>query len=299
LAEWLTAIEGTPEGRNVAMGLALLAAVAHAVFGALQKGRHDPWLTRGAIDAWLFVLMVPVTLFLVPRPEGRVWWILAGALGIHFVYKLLMAMAYSRAAFTVVYPVVRGTGPLVTVAIASVVFAEHYSAVQWGGVLLLSGGILALAVVNLRGATVGRTDLRAGLVIAFLGGISVAVYTTYEAYGIRATPDPFTFLAWFFLITAVDFPFFAAWRYDRMADPPELGPLIRRGFLGAVIAFISFGAVMLATRLDKVGEAAVLRETSVVFAAIIGWAFLNERVGPVRAALVAVIALGAIVVEFG
>jgi drug/metabolite transporter (DMT)-like permease len=56
---------------------------------------------------------------------------------------------------------------------------------------------------------------------------------------------------------------------------------------------------MLATRLDKVGEAAVLRETSVVFAALIGWTFLGERVGPWRGALVVLIALGAVVVEFG
>jgi drug/metabolite transporter (DMT)-like permease len=299
LADWVWAIEGTPEGRLAAMALALLAAVAHAVLGALQKGRHDPWLTRGAIDAWLLLLMLPVALLLVPWPEGRVWGILVGALGIHFVYKLLMAMAYSRAAFTVVYPVVRGTGPLVTVAIASVVFAEHYSALQWGGVLLLSGGILALAALNLRSVTVGRGDLRAGIVIAFLGGISVAVYTTYDAYGIRATPDPFTFLAWFFVVTAIDFPVIAAWRYGRMLDPPDLGPLLRRGLAGALIALLSFGAVMLATRLDKVGQAAVLRETSVVFAAAIGWAFLGERVGWRRAGLVVMIAAGAVVVEFG
>jgi drug/metabolite transporter (DMT)-like permease len=299
LSDWVTAIEGTPDGRVAAMALALLAAVAHAVFGALQKGRHDPWLTRGAIDAWLFVLMLPVTLLLVPWPQGHVWWILAGALAIHFIYKLLMAMAYSRAAFTVVYPVVRGTGPLVTVAIASVVFAEHYTPRQWGGVVLLSGGILALAAVNLRSATVGRGDLRAGLAIAFLGGISVAVYTTYDAYGIRATPDPFTFLAWFFVVTAIDFPVIAAWRYGRMLDPPDLGPLLRRGLAGALIALLSFGAVMLATRLDKVGQAAVLRETSVVFAAAIGWAFLGERVGWRRAGLVVMIAAGAVVVEFG
>jgi drug/metabolite transporter (DMT)-like permease len=208
-------------------------------------------------------------------------------------------MAYSRAAFTVVYPVVRGTGPLVTVAIASVVFAEHYTALQWSGVVVLSGGILALAAVNLRGATVGRSNLRAGLAIAFLGGISVAVYTTYDAYGIRATPDPFTFLAWFFLVTSIDFPVIAAWRYGRMLDPPDLGPLLRRGLAGALIALLSFGAVMLATRLDKVGQAAVLRETSVVFAAAIGWAFLGERVGWRRAGLVVMIAAGAVVVEFG
>jgi drug/metabolite transporter (DMT)-like permease len=299
VTDWALAIEGTPAGRDAAVALALLAAVAHAVFGALQKGRHDPWLTRGAIDAWIFVLAAPVALFLVPWPEGRVWAILAGAVVIHLAYKLLMAMAYSRAAFTVVYPVVRGTGPLATVAFATVVFAERYSPLQWMGVLLLSGGILALAAVNLRAATVGRAELRAGLGVAFAGGLSVAVYTVYDAWGIRATPDPFTFLAWFFFVTAVDFPLIAAWRLARMIDPPELGPLLRRGFAGAWIAFVSFGAVMLATRLDKVGQAAVLRETSVVFAGLIGWLFLKERVGPLRAVLVALIALGAIVVEFG
>ncbi len=299
LTGWIVSIEGTPAAAPWAMALALLAAVAHAAFGALQKGRHDPWLSRGAIDAAIIVLAAPVALFVVPWPEGRVWWILVGAVGIHFVYKVLMAMAYSRGAFTVMYPVVRGTGPLATVGFASIVFSEHYSGWQWLGVLMLSGGILALALFNLRQIDVGRRELAIGLGIAFVAGVTVAIYTTYDAYGIRATPDPFTFLAWFFLVTSFDFPVIAAWRYDRMTDPPELGPLIRRGFAGAVIAFVSFGAVMLATRLDKVGEAAVLRETSVVFAAIIGWAFLNERVGPVRAALVAVIALGAIVVEFG
>ena len=71
------------------MGLALLAAVSHAVFGALQKGRHDPWLTRGAIDVCLFVVFaLPVALFLVPWPEGRIWLLLGGAMVIHLGYKL-------------------------------------------------------------------------------------------------------------------------------------------------------------------------------------------------------------------
>jgi drug/metabolite transporter (DMT)-like permease len=60
----------------------------------------------------------------------------------------------------------------------------------------------------------------------------------------------------------------------------------------------SFGAILLATRLDKVGEAAVLRETSTIFAALIGWLFLKETVGPRRLALMALIALGAVIVEF-
>ena len=89
-------------------------------------------------------MAAPVALLLVPWPEGREWAILAGAAAIHVGYKLAQAMAYSRGAFTVVYPVVRGTGPLVTVLAAGAVFGERYSAMQWAGVLMLSGGIMAL-----------------------------------------------------------------------------------------------------------------------------------------------------------
>ena len=281
------------------MGLALMSAVAHAVFGALQKGRHDPWLSRGAIDLWIAIFAAPMALFLVPWPEGQVWAILAGAVVIHFIYKVLMAMAYSRAAYTVVYPVVRGSSPLMTVSFAAIVFSEHYAPTQWFGVALLSGGILMLAWLNLHNVTIGRKALISGLLIAFVGGVSVAVYTTYDAYGIRATPNPFTFLAWFFFLTQLDFPIIALWRYTRMADPPAPGPLMIRGIIGAVIAFFSFGGVILATRLYKMGEAAVLRETSVIFAALIGWFFLKEKVGLARAGLMGLIAFGAILVEFG
>lgn len=299
MGAWIASLEGTPEGARLAMVLALSAAVTHAVFGALQKGRHDPWLSRGAIDVFMALFALPVAVFLVPRPDARAWAILAGAVAIHFVYKLLMALAYDRAAYTVVYPVVRGTGPLATVAFAAVVFQEHYTRAQWLGVLCLSGGILGLALYNLRNLPTERRRLRAGMAIAFAAGLSVAVYTTYDAYGIRATPDPFTFLAWFFVVTSLDFPLITAWRWARMLEPPRLGPLVVRGMAGALVAFVSFGAVMLATRLDKVGEAAVLRETSVVFAALIGWLALRDPVGPVRAGLIALIALGAVVVEFG
>jgi drug/metabolite transporter (DMT)-like permease len=296
---FILAIEGTPQAPMVATLLALLAAVSHAVFGALQKGRHDPWLSRGAIDFCYCAMALPVALFLVPWPQGWEWLLLAGAMLIHLVYKLSQAMAYARGAFTVVYPIVRGTGPLVTVLAAGAVFGEVYSAVQWSGVLMLSGGILALAAVNVVQAGVDRRVLLQAVCLALLTGLLTAAYTTYDAFGIRQTPDPFTFLAWFFVFDGLIFPWIALRHYVRMASPPEPWGLMRRGLAGGLIAYLSFGSVMLATRIDKVGQAAVLRETSVVFAALIGWLVLKERVGPLRGAFVVVIALGAIVVEFG
>jgi drug/metabolite transporter (DMT)-like permease len=299
IGAWLVAISGTPQGAQLATILALVSALAHAIFGALQKGRYDPWLTRGAIDGWLFVLSAPIALFMVPWPNAATAFILLGAIVVHFAYKVTMALAYERAAYTVVYPVVRGTGPLITVLAASAFFGEHFTPVQWIGVACLSGGILLLAVRNLTEETIDPRALKLGLVWAFVGGILVAIYTVYDAFGIRQSPNPFTFLAWFFFVTAIDFPILAMFRYRRMQNAPVLGPLFWRGLFGALIAWISFGGVLVATRLDKVGEAAVLRETSVVFAALIGWFILGEKVGPRRLFLMCLVALGAVIVEMG
>ncbi|MFS4438751.1 EamA family transporter [Paracoccaceae bacterium GXU_MW_L88] len=299
MGEWFVSLAGTPEGTRLAMILALLAAIFHAAFGALQKGRFDPWLVRGAMDLSYGVMAAPFALFVVPWPEPYMWKVFAGAMIIHIAYKLLQAMTYDRGAFTVVYPVVRGMGPLVTVFIAGIVFHESYLPVQWLGVALLVGGIFGLAGLNLMQADVNRKALFHALIFAFFTGIMVAAYTTYDAWGIRQPEDPFTFLAWFFFLDGVTFLPFAWRRYRQIDNPPPLVPLIKRGIAGGLIAFISFGAVMMATRLDKVGEAAVLRETSVVFAGLIGWYFLGEKIGTWRAILLCVIAGGAILVEFG
>lgn len=299
MSSWLISLEGTEAGHQLALFLALLAAVLHAVFGALQNGRHDPWLSRGAIDFSYGAMAVPFAFFVVPWPEPHMWPILAGAFVIHTAYKIMQALAYSKGAFTVVYPVVRGTGPLFTVIGAYLLFGEVFNFVQWLGVLLLLCGIFGLALYNYVFMVKQRETLGVALLFAFVTGLFVALYTTYDAFGIRATADPFTFLAWFFFIDGLAFPPFAYLRWRNMAHRPTAAPLMMRGFIGGLIAFASFGSIMVATRLDKVGEAAVMRETSTVFAALIGWLVLKETVGPRRIALMALIAAGAVVVEMG
>ena len=299
MGDWILAIEGTAEGHRLALALALLAAFLHAVFGALQKGRHDPWLTRGAIDVSYGMMALPFVLFVVPWPEPHMWPIFLGVFVIHTVYKLLQAMAYTRGAYTVVYPVVRGTSPLFAVIGAGLLFGETFTPIQWLGVAILLCGIFGLAVYNIVFLQVDRDTLLPALGLAVATGLFVALYTTFDAFGIRATADPFTFLAWFFLIDAFAMPALAVRRWRDLAQTPPVAGLALRGVIGAVVALFSFGSIMMATRLDTVGEAAVLRETSTLFAAVIGWVFLKETVGPRRLALMALIALGAVVVEAG
>ncbi len=299
MSDWLIANAGSDTGHRLAVALALLAAVSHAFFGTLQKGRHDPWLSRGAIDFCYGVMAAPIALFVVPWPEPFMWPIFAIALVIHTGYKFVQAHAYSKGAYTVVYPVVRGTSPIFTVIGAYLLFGETFSLNQWLGVATLVGGIFGLAVYNFRTTTTDRDTLVLAILLASFTGLFVAAYTTWDTRGIRATADPFTFLAWLFFIDGFVMPVVAWRRWRRLATRGAPGPLLTRGLIGGLTAYLSFGSIMLATRLDTVGEVAVLRETSVVFAAFFGWLVLKERIGARRLALMALIAAGAVIVQTG
>ena len=73
MSNWLISLEGTADGHDLALALALMAAVLHALFGALQKGRFDPWVSRAAMDASYGLIAAPFALFVVPWPEPHMW----------------------------------------------------------------------------------------------------------------------------------------------------------------------------------------------------------------------------------
>lgn len=303
MGETIVAMAGTPEGRALALALALLSAMAHATFGAINKA-GDPFLNRGAINLAYGLMAAPVALFLVPWPSAPLLAILAACCAIHLVYEWFQASCFEKGDFTVVYPIARGTGPLVTALAASALFGEYLRPGQWGGLALLSAAIMGLAWANVRARGLDLAALprlKAAILTALVTGVLIAVYTTVDAWGIRQAADPFTFLAWFFMLGSLGFPAIAARRWVRLspARRPRRLDLAVRGIFGALIAFISFGAVMLATRLDKVGEAAALRETSIIFATAIGVLLFRESIDARRLALIGLIAAGAILVEFG
>ena len=228
MSAWLVSIEGTETGRIVALCLALMAAVLHAIFGALQKGRFDPWISRAAIDICYVFIFAPIAFFVVPWPEPHMWPIFAVVFVIHAGYKVSQAFTYSVGAYTVVYPVVRGTGPLFAVIGAGILFNETFTGTQWIGVAVLLSGIFGLAIYNLIFLDVDRDKLPLALALAVLTGGFVALYTTYDAYGIRATADPFTFIAWFFFIDGFFMPILALFLRSRWPAPADRGAIRRR-----------------------------------------------------------------------
>jgi drug/metabolite transporter (DMT)-like permease len=143
--------------------------------------------------------------------------------------------------------------------------------------------------------------VRSAILAALATGVMVAVYTLWDARAIRLDDDPFTFLAWFFFVCGLPFPVVAALRWRAMGPAlrPRPSRLALRGLAGGAVALVSFAPLMLATRLGDVATAAALRETSVVFAAVIGALFFGERVDAARMGLIAAIAAGAILVTLG
>ncbi len=302
MGETIVELAGTPAGSTLALALVLLSALSHALFGAINKGGSDAWLNRAAINICYGAMAAPFALFVLPWPTADLWPWIALTYFIHIFYEAFQSSAFNRGAFTVVYPIARGTGPLAAAVLAGFVFGETLDPGQWGGVLLLSSAIFTLAFLNMRAAKIdlaGAAALKGAIGMALLTGIMVAIYTTVDAYGIRQAANPFTFLAWFFTTGGLGFPVLAYFRWRRNPVPLDLNDLGMRGVSGALIAFLSFGSILLATRLDQVSEAAALRETSIIFATAIGVLIFREKVSLLRLGAILFIALGAILVEFG
>ncbi len=298
MGELVVSLSGTDAGEALALALIMLSAVAHAVFGAINKGGVDPFINRGAINICYGLMTLPFALFVVPWPTPWIWALLGISYLIHILYEYLQASAFSKGDFTIVYPIARGTGPMVAMLLALVFFQERYSFWQWIGGIGLSASIIGLAVVNIRRAK-HLPNLNGAILTALATGVMVAVYTMIDAYGIREAANPFTFIAWFFTLGGVGFPLIAAARWQKLAIKPAIPDIALRGFFGGIVAFMSFGAVMLAIRLDSVGEAAALRETSIIFATAIGVLVFHEKIDATRLCLIVGIAAGAVLVELG
>lgn len=301
MGEIFISMAGTPEGEVLALFLALMSALAHAIFAAVNKGGIDPYLNRGAINIAYSVMAAPFALFVFPLPSEALIPILFLSYLLHIAYEWLQAGAFSRGSFTLVYPIGRGIGPVITALLALFVFSETLILSQWVGLLVLSSAIFSLAFINLAETELtaeAKRGLKISILLASGAGIFIALYTTVDAYGIRLAKDPFTFLAWFFFLGGFGFPVVAYSRWRKLEEKPEIQPLIIRGIFGALIAFFSFATLMLATLIGKVSEAAALRETSIIFATGIGVLFFHEKVDLKRMFVIGLIAVGAIMIEF-
>ncbi len=277
---------------TIALGLILLSAVVHAVVNVLTKRADDKYAMRLLIGVFSAIIVTPA-LFFVPLPEGKAVWFLVGTAFVHALYELLLVKSYESAAFSAVYPVARGTGPLFTTLGAIFLLHEHPPAIQLLGIVLVCGGVIAVGISHRASA-----GAKAGLLYALGTGLTIGCYTLIDASGVRAVPMPFTYVLWFFVAHGL---------CVLVTAPGIRGRAVviearRQWKLGVLLGFLSittYGSAMLAYRFGATAQLAALRETSVLFGTGLAMSFLGERMTWRRWCAAGAIAAGAILLQAG
>jgi drug/metabolite transporter (DMT)-like permease len=261
----------------------LAAAVTHAIWNAIAHGIKDQTLAFALIGAGSIGAVIPlIAVAAVPRADS--WPYLLGSVAIHVFYNLLLMQCYRLGEFSQVYPLARGISPPV-VTIAAVIFIhEHLSFPQLAGVVVVSAG---LAFLVFGGSRPGR-----GALLAAIGtGLTIAAYTTVDGVGVRLSGSPFGYIGWLMLLQSLCVPMFALLR-RRGVLLKQPARILVSGLAAGALSVLAYGLVLWAQTRGELAPIAALRETSVIFAAIIGAIAFREPFGRTRVVATVIVVAG-------
>jgi uncharacterized membrane protein len=268
------------------VALVLATAVLHAGWNAVLRHGGDP-LWSMIVMATAEGLVALCCLPLLPIPATASWPYVAASWVLHTGYRLLLAQAYRWGELGVVYPIARGSAPLLVTAAAAVVASERLPAPALAGVALISLGILALSRRDPANTTAKRA-----LLLAFATGLTIAAYTVSDGLGARRSGNAFAYVLWLEMLGGLTMPL-VLWAYRGTLRSQQAAPGDGwHAVLGGIASLVAYALVVWALTLGALGIVSALRETSVVFAALIGRLFLGEALRWHRLAAAGVIAAG-------
>ena len=258
------------------------------------KGGSDVLLDTAAIVVGAGAVALPFA-FVVPLPAPASWPYIAASISTHLAYYFFMVGAYRSGDLSLVYPLMRGAAPLLTGVLAIVWMHEWPGAAGWGGMLLISSGVIALA---LRPARPGPALHGHGRAVGFAlaNAVVIAVYTIIDGSGARLAGNAWSYIVWLFVLDAIPFSLymFATRRQDFVTALVERR---RRGAIGGGLSAAAYAISVWAMTKAPVALVASLRETSVLFATLIGARLLKEHLTPRRWAGVAAVAAGVVALK--
>jgi len=274
----------------------LLAALLHASWNAMIKGGRDVLMDTAAIVAGAGLVAVPF-LFVVPPPHPASWPYIFASIVTHLAYYFFMVSAYRSGDLSLVYPLMRGVAPLLTGLLAIVWMHEWPGPLGWTGMLLISLGVIALA---LRPARLGPALRGHGRAVGFAlaNAVVIAVYTIIDGSGARLAGNAWSYIVWLFVLDALPFTLYML--VTRRGE--FIGALAerrRRGLIGGGLSAAAYAISVWAMTKAPVALVASLRETSVLFATLIGARMLKEHLSPRRWAGVGAVVVGVIALKAG
>jgi drug/metabolite transporter (DMT)-like permease len=279
--------------------LAVLGAgLLHAGWNALLKSAPggDALLDTATVVAGSSIWGCAVAPF-IGVPASAAWPYMAASAVIHFGYYLTLAQAYRTGDLSFAYPLMRGSAPLIVALLGIVFLAELPTAPMAIGIVLISLGIVSIAFVGS-----GRGELRkhppSAAYWAFANAGLIALYTLVDATGARASGNPAAYVSWLIFLEGLPF---LAWVFARGGRHAVryVRASAQRGLIGGVCSFAAYGIVLWAMTRAPVAAVAALRETSVLFAALMGSLWLKEGFGLPRLAGAATVVAGIAALKLG
>ncbi len=261
----------------------LAAAVTHATWNAIAHGIKDQTLAFALIGVGGTVVSVPLVI-IATMPRSASWPYLLASVAIHVFYNLLLMQCYRLGEFSQVYPLARGVSPLVVTILAAVFVHEHLALLQIAGVAVVSAG---LAFLVFGGQRPGR-----GAFLAAVGtGLTIAAYTTVDGVGVRLSYSPVGYIGWLIMLESLCVPLFALVRRREvlLKQPPRI---LLSGLAAGALSVLAYGLVLWAQTKGALAPIAALRETSVIFGAIIGTLVFREPFGRSRIAATVLVVAG-------
>ena len=289
----------------------LAAAVTHATWNAIAHGIKDQLLAFGLIGAGGILVAIPLVI-VSPFPLSACWPYLLASIVIHVFYNLLLMRSYRYGEFGQVYPLARGTSPLVVTVLAAVFAAERPSAAQVAGVLVVSCGLALLVLAGRTGRRAaagggsgsgsagrgGGSGLgRAALIAAVGTGLTIAAYTTVDGLGVRLSGSSVAYIGWLMLLESLCVP---AWALARRRHELLSGTsrrVLGSGLLAGGLSVLAYGLVLWAQTRGDLAPIAALRETSVIFGAVIGTVVFREPFGRWRIAATLLVVIGVLLLN--
>lgn len=276
--------------------LGLLSAVTLAAANMSVKMGTDILVGRAILSTSAAILILPAAFF-VPAPDAATWQALVVALPAHFFYQICLVKAMNRGDLSLVFPVMRGTAPLLTAFAALILLGERLAPVAWIGLVAATLAVLLFALPP-RGSRLRSHPHAAALFWAAGTALGISLYNVADARGVRVAPQPFTYIVWIFLLDCISITVTAILvRRDILARSVRMK--WRFGVAAGALSILSFGAALYGYSLMATAKVSALRETAVVFAALFGTLFLGEPFGRRRTAAAGLLAAGLLVMEFG
>ncbi len=263
------------------------AALLHALWNALIKVGASRIGAMVIMSIGEIVIGLPIALALPPiAPAAWVWVIAAGCT--HFAYKSFLTFAYDRGDLSRVYPIARGAAPMAVAVVGAFLLPDAVSKGQYAGIAALGLGILLMA----RGVFTGGEERRL-LPFALGSAVATATYTMIDGLGARISGDAVAYVAWVFVVDGIIFTLgTVAWR--GRAVIPRDGRAWAQGIAAAAASYGAYAVSIWAMTVAPIAVVAALRETSILFAVLIGWLAFGERMDRMKALAAALIVLGVI-----